>query len=98
METVIGAVLKQRGLVLVSPLVEVMSQFMVDGDKILVADLNAHLQAHVILVVNVPRAGMADNIAVARLDEQGPLPEGLGCGRKAQRRKEILAIMDHSHL
>ena len=67
MEAVIGAVLKQRRLVLVGTLVEVVSEFVVDRDKILASHLDAHLDSQIVFIVDVPRAGMANDIAIGRL-------------------------------
>src|SRR3712207_8176661 len=51
-------------------------------------DLDAHLESHVLLRVEVPRARVADDLAVGRLDEERALPEGLGQGLEAERSEE----------
>ena len=40
-------------------------------------ELDAHLDAQIVVVVHVPRARVADDLAVARLHEQRALPERL---------------------
>ena len=72
----------EGGCLLVGALVEVVAQLVVDGDEVLAGDLDAHLEAEVVDVVDVPGAGVADHVAVARPQEQGALPEG---GRAAER-------------
>src|SRR3546814_14600234 len=57
--------------------------------------LDAHLDADIVLVVDVPRRGVADDFAVGGLQEQAALPEGFGKRRHAERRVEILARLDH---
>src|SRR5215831_17285886 len=98
MKTVIGAVLEECGLVSVSTLVIVVPQLVMDRDKIFIANLNAHLQANIFLVIDIPGAGVTDHIAVAGFQKQGPLPEGILRRREAERRKEIDAGVDHAQL
>src|SRR5260221_14250326 len=98
METVIGAVAKEEGLGLVGALIVVMTQFVVDGNKIFVANLNAHLEANILVKINVPRAGMADNVAIARLHEQRAIPKSFLWLRKPERTEEANAIADHAVL
>ena len=76
-EAVVGAVAEQGRLLVVGALVEVVAELVVDGEEILAGDLDAHLQAHVVDRIDVPGAGVADHVAVARLDEQRALPESL---------------------
>ncbi len=66
-----------------------------DGGEVLAGDLDAHLDADVVLLVDVPGAGVADHVAVRRLVEQRALPEGLGQRRHAERGEEPLAVADH---
>ena len=94
MEAVVGAVLEEEGLVAIGHLVVVVAQFVMDGDKVVGGGLEAGLDAHVALVVDVPCAGMADHFAVARMGEHGALPEGVGQRVEAQRLVEALAVAD----
>ena len=55
-EAVVGAVLEQERLVLVGALVEVVAQLVMDGDEILAADLDAHLQAQIVLELSMSQA------------------------------------------
>jgi hypothetical protein len=64
------------------------------GDKVVGGGLEAGLDAHVALVVDVPCAGVADHIAVAGMSEHRTLPEGLGQRIEAQRLVEALAVAD----
>ena len=55
---------KQRRLVLVGALVKVVSQFVMDGDEIFAANLDAHLHPQIVFVVDVPCAGVAHDVAI----------------------------------
>jgi hypothetical protein len=46
-----------------------MTQLVMDRHKIARVDLGAHLDPQIILVIEVPRAGMADNFAVGGLGD-----------------------------
>src|SRR5579884_3338307 len=98
METIIRAVLEKWRLLFVSALIKVMSKLVVDGDKVLVLHPNAHLQADIILLVDVPCAGVANNIAVFWFKEERTLPESLWQLGKAQRLEKVFAIVDHAQL
>src|SRR5205823_12943842 len=78
MEAIIGAVAEGWRLPVVGALVKVVTQFVVDGEEVFNADLDAHLEAQVVERVDVPGAGVAHYIAVARLEEQRALPESRG--------------------
>ena len=78
METVVGAALIQERLFLVRAEVEVMAQLVVNGAKIVVGLLGAHLDAQVVQVVDVPRARVAYHLPVARPREHRALPERRG--------------------
>ena len=77
-EAVIRAVLEQEVLLVVGALVEVVAQLVVDGLEIVRVDLDAHLDAQVVDVVDVPGRGMTDDVAIARPRDQRAFPEGLG--------------------
>ena len=95
MEPVVGAVAEEERLLAVGALVEVVAELVVDGDEVLAVDLDAHLDAQVLVVVHVPGAGVADHLAVAGLDEQRALPERRGQWLEAERGEEALAVADH---
>ena len=85
-EAVVGAVQEEVGLLAVGALVEVVAQLVVDGDEVLARDLDAHLDAEVLVVVHVPGGGVAHHVAVGGLGEERALPEGLGQGLEARGR------------
>ena len=97
MEAVVGAVLVEEGEVLVGPLVVVVAEFVVDGLEILGVDLDAHLDAEVVLAIDVPRARVADHVAVGGLGEERALPERVRQRVEPERREERLAGADHLH-
>ena len=85
---------EQRELV-VGPLVVVVAQLVVDRLEVLGVDLDAHLDAQVVDVVDVPGARVADHVAVGGLGKERPLVERLGQRVQAERREERLARADH---
>ncbi len=68
---------------------------MVDGDEVLGVDLDAHLDAQIVDVVDVPGARVTHDVAVLGLGEQRTLPERLRQRLEAQRREEPLAVAHH---
>ena len=94
-EPVVRAVAQDQRQPVVGPLIEIVSELVVDRREILVGDVDAHLDAQVVHAVDVPRARMAHDLAIARLDEQRPLPEGLRQRLEAERREEPLADAHH---
>ncbi|KIQ98243.1 hypothetical protein TI01_0233 [Lysobacter sp. A03] len=94
-EAVVGPGLEQRRLVVVGHVVIHVAQLVVDGGELFLVGLDAHLGAHVALHVHVPRAGVADHVAVARLDELGALPVAVGQLGHPQREVEVLGPLGH---
>ena len=84
METVIRAVQIEQRLLVIDALIVVMAKLMVDRHKVAGVDLGAHLDAQIILIVEVPGAGMADDFTIARLGDLGAGPEGVRQRRKTQ--------------
>src|SRR5213076_1033712 len=70
MESIIRAIYEQERLVLIRPLIKIVPQFVMNRYKILVANLDAHLDPDIVFVVDVPRAGVADDIAIFRLHKE----------------------------
>ena len=95
-ETVVGAVAIQVAVVLVGPVVVVVAEFMVNGLEVLGVHVDAHLDAQVVLLVDVPGRGVTDHVAVGRLDEQRALPECLRQLGEAQRAEKGLAGLHHA--
>ena len=87
-ESVVGAVAEQERLLVVGALVEVVAQLVMDGGEILGGDVDAHLDAQIVHEVDVPGAGVAHHVAVARLDEQRAFPERLRQRRESERREK----------
>src|SRR6266850_1838489 len=94
-KSVVRAVLKERRLRVVRPLIKVMPQLVVNHAKIFFRNLDAHLDSHIFLRVHIPRACMADHVPVRRLGEQRPFPKRLRQRRKSQRRKKTLSVPHH---
>jgi hypothetical protein len=74
-------------------------ELVVDRDQILLVDLDAHLDAEVVVVgLDVPGARVADDLAILGLGEHRALPEGLGQRVEAERGEERLAELHHLQL
>ncbi len=83
-ESVVGAVAEQKRLLVVSALVEVVAQLVMDGREILGVDLDAHLDAQIVHRIHVPGAGVTHHVAIARLDEHRALPKRLRQRRESR--------------
>ena len=70
METIVRAVAEENRLVLVRTLIEVVPELVMNGREILGRLIDAHFDAHVRGEIDVPRAGVAHDIAVARPDKE----------------------------
>ena len=62
-----------------------MAQFVVDGHEIAGIDLDAHFDAQVIDIVQIPGRSVADNVAVTRFQKLRPCVERGGQRIKAKR-------------
>ncbi len=87
--------LEQRRQLVVGQVVIDVAQLVVDGGEVFFVGLDAHLGAHVAAHVHVPRAGVADHVAVHRLDELGLGPVALGQLGHAQAGVEVLGALGH---
>lgn len=96
MEAIIGAVFEKERLLLIGPLVHVVAEFMVNRDEIDIANLQADFDAEIVLVVDVPGAGVADDVAVRGFGEQRPLPKGPGQGRESHGDEEVFRVLHHT--
>ena len=94
-ETVVGTTLKQRRQSVVGQVVIDMAELVIDRRQINFGRRDAHFDAHVAGIVHVPGAGVADHIAVPRLNELGVVPERPGQLRHAQRDVEIFGTVRH---
>src|SRR6185369_5655004 len=69
-EAVVRPILKEKRLVLVCALIKVMSELVVNGDEIFSANLNAHFDPQIVLVIDVPGARVTNDVAIFWLGEQ----------------------------
>src|SRR5262249_61191154 len=95
MKSIICTIHKKIWLVLVCALVKVMPQLVMNGDEIFIADLDAHLDANIILVVDVPCGRMTNNVPISRFIEQRALPKRWWQRIESQRLVKILSVLDH---
>ena len=94
-EPVIGAILEQEALVLVGALIIVVAELVVDGGEVVAIHLDAHLDANIVLGIDIPGTGVANDFAVRRFGEQRPFVEGLWQRLKTERREKAFAGIDH---
>jgi hypothetical protein len=94
-EAVVGALAQDRRQRLVGVVVEDVPELVMDRAEVFRRLVDAHLDARVVHRVDVPRAGVTDDLAIARLGEQRPLPEGRRQRREAERGEEPLAVLHH---
>ena len=83
-EAIIRAVLVEKRLRVVRPLIEVVPQLVMDRGEGVGGSGDAHLHAQVVLIVDIPGAGVAHHVAIARFEEQRSFPEGLRQGSEAE--------------
>src|SRR5579871_1892567 len=94
-EPVVRAVPVDEGLVAVRPLVVVVAELVVDRLEVVGGDLDAHLDPKVLLEVEVPRAGVADDLPVPRPGEHRPVPERGGQWVEPEGDEELLSVPYH---
>src|SRR4051794_10998554 len=75
-----------------------MSEFVVNRTEILARNVDAHLDAKIVHIIDIPGTRVTHYLPVARLDKEGSLPEGLGKRIETERSKETLAIANHFFL
>src|SRR5690349_17029313 len=95
MKPVVRAVLEKRRLRAVSALIKVMPQFVMDDAEILFGDLDADLDAQIVLRIDVPGARVAHHVAIGRLRKKRSFPECFGQRRKPERSKKRFAVTHH---
>ena len=95
-EAVVGAVAEDHRLrMVVFTRVEVMPELVVNRREVFRRRIDAHLDAQVVHVVDVPRARVTDDLTIARLHEQRSLPERLRQRIESDRREEALTDVNH---
>ena len=94
----VGSILKEERLLVVGPLVDVVSQFVMDSGKVFTGDVDAHLDPEVFDAVHVPGAGVAHDFPIGRFGEKGSLPEGLRQGIETEGSEKALTVADHLQL
>src|SRR5262249_4934587 len=65
------------------------------GAEVFVVDADAHLEANIFLVIDIPGAGMTNHVAIGGLQEHRALPESLGQRLKTKRGEKTRAIAHH---
>ena len=90
-EAVVGALLEEEGKSVIGVEVVVVPELVVDGDQVFFLDLDAHLDAQIVVVRSRPRRWRDTPRRGPRLHEHRPLPEGGRQRIEAQRDVEGLA-------
>ena len=96
-EAVVRAALEHVRLLVVRQVVKEVAELVIHRHQVFLRRLDALLDAHVVLAVHVPCAGVALHVAVARLREQRALPESLRQFREAERDVEALSRLRDAH-
>src|SRR4051794_36149570 len=96
MKTVIRATAKQKRLLSVSELVVVMAQFVMHGNEIVGSDVDTQLQANILVIINVPGAGMTNHVTITRFRQHRPLPKRLRQRGKPERLEKSFTILHNS--
>ena len=76
MEAVVGAVQIEIGVLVVGALIVIVPKLVVDGDEVVAIDLGAHLDAQIVLTVDIPGRCVADDLAAFGADDLAALIEG----------------------
>ena len=95
MKSVVRPALVNKRLLVVGSLIIVVAQFMMDHHEVLIVYFNAHLDAQIFLIIDVPRGRMTHHFAIARFRELRPLPKCFRQGRQAKRGIETFACLHH---
>ena len=74
-----------------------MAKLVVDGGEVVGVLFDAHLDAQIIDIVDVPGRGMAHHFAVSRFGKLAAFPEGCWQSLKTQRGEELLAHLGHAN-
>ena len=88
--------LEQRLQIVVHQVVVDVAQLVMDGGELFLGRLDALLDPHVALHVQIPGAGVADHVAVARLGEHGFFVERRRQLRQADGGEEVFGGAGHA--
>ena len=86
---------KSERLLVVGALVEVVPELVMDRREVLGRLLDAHLDAQVVLVVDVPGARVADDVAVRGLTNSERSQKVCGSGAKPSEVKKRSPVLHH---
>src|SRR3546814_17406548 len=85
MKAVIGSVQIEIRLLLIGPLIIIVAKLMMNSNEIVAISLGAHLDTDIVLVVDIPGTGVADDLPIMGLCDHRTGPKGFGKRRKSQR-------------
>ena len=69
MKAIVRAVQIQIRLLVISALIIIMPQLVVDGHKVVGVDFDAHFDAQIIDIVDIPCGGMTNDFAIGWFDK-----------------------------
>ena len=69
---------KRNGWLAIGEEVVSVAEFVMNGDEVVRGVVDADFEADVVVGVDIPGAGVADDVAIGGAGEHGPLPEGVG--------------------
>src|SRR3546814_14781960 len=68
---------------------------MMNSNEIVAINLGAHLDTDIVLVVDIPGTGVADDLPILGLCDHRPGPKGFGQRRKSQRAVKTFTGFHH---
>src|SRR3546814_12327967 len=95
MKAVIGSVQIEIRLLLIGPLIIIVAKLMMTSNEIVAINLGAHLDTDIVLVVDIPGTGVADDLPILGLCDHRPGPNGFGTRRKSQRAVKTFTGLNH---
>src|SRR5215471_16641607 len=95
METVVRAVTKKNRQIFIGALIEVMTQFVVNGGEVFFVGLDTHLNPKIVHRIDVPCARVANDVTIARLYEKRPVSERFRQWSETKRGVEAFAGLHH---
>jgi hypothetical protein len=66
-KSIVSAVSKKNGLIVVGALIEVVTKLVVDRIEVLGGDVDAHLDAQIIDIIDIPGARMTNDVTILGL-------------------------------
>src|SRR5580692_5260212 len=93
MKPVVRAIPEKEGLLAIGEEVVDVAQFVVHGDEIVRRAVQAYFQPHVLVEIDLPGAGVANDVAIGWARQHRTLPESVRQRLQSERLEKALAIL-----